>query len=64
MYDRSDSTTTGQVFDFIHHGKNRFLFGLNFILPVAELKNNNNKQDNQVLQCDLRGTLLMFICKI
>lgn len=37
MYDCSNSTTIGQVFDFIHYWKDGLMFGLNFVLPVAEL---------------------------
>lgn len=38
MYNSSNSTTTRQVADFIHHWKDCHLFGENFILPVAGLE--------------------------
>lgn len=47
MYDCSNSTTTGQVFDVIHHWKDRLSFGLNFILPVAELKQTKKKKQKK-----------------
>lgn len=43
MYDGSNSTSTGQVFNFIHYWKNGLKFGLNFILPIAELKKKERK---------------------
>lgn len=48
MNDSSNRTATGQILDFIHHREDGILFGLNFILPVAELekksKHNNKKK--------------------
>lgn len=38
MYDRSNGTATGQVFDFMHLREDGLLSGVQFILPVAKLK--------------------------
>lgn len=43
MQDCSNGTATGQVFDFIHHRKDGLLSGLHFILPVAKLKQTQQK---------------------
>lgn len=48
MYDGSNSTSTGQVFNFIHYWKNGLKFGLNFILPIAELKKERKKNKRQI----------------
>lgn len=60
MYDSSNRTATGQILDFIHHREDGLLFGLNLILPVAELeekKTHHNKKKKKI-------TIIKFCCMI
>lgn len=50
MYNCSNGTTTGQVFDFIHHWEDGLLFGLSFIFPVAQLQKHTWERANNAIK--------------